>query len=563
MGEGDIKGEWAQNAWSACKTALEETPHFGVLEQLFEAETSRADYTLFLCSQLMRVKKDMRGLNMYTSVSDNQSLLTYAQAYAIALNWGHLFGTYSTERALLYHIVKSSREQEFVGLFGGQNERFKPLVRRVLHERDFYSMHKLLAVFRASKGQPNVETVLRWFLAPDDNVQPHVRDRGVWAFEVARRLAYHQLHEEAELPVRLIGVSSEELIAQLRDDALLQEPLGASVGTSVLELLGTFERYHVDQFFNTPHAARLVLNHLHEFRLWAGLRKDAPLESLIEALWSKPDDWPDGEGEERELENHYVRFDLPTRQKWIDVVEGLGPDPAIWTASNFIVTPSSGRLMCDVYTVGKSLEHSAARSVAMRLSQELKDASRVGVGSEHTRMLERACAQFMRAQFEELLPTELSVSLTAFGTKERSWTGFIGHDKTAISALAVSVDQLGQFGGHLGQERSVELTAVLDELHRLDQEELDLNEPWGVLLTKTSIYDDERERGEYDGVLCSWGQEATTWLIFEVKNQKKEGRAKTKAKGQLNNLSEMLRDEWCGELEDLESSMLRLRISRS
>lgn len=508
---------------------LEKVPHFGAIAPLFQPATTRRDYVGLVLGELLRIKKEhpQLGLSSASGVTfGNKQLsrLELAQTWAIGLNLGHLFATFSSERALLVHLAEDPAEQqEFLHQI---DPDLRPPCEDIVFSARLHRSFYALAAWRASAlpGSATRGTLLaslaQYLLRDDDDPV------AVWAFRRARQLAYHRLHSFSGLGSVVRLEDTDRLAAELLPDRAIHFHEHSEEGNPLVPLLDRFDDYAQQAAFSRPEAAALVLAHNREFKQWWRNAKQGgiPLRRRVESLFQRPADWP--RRDPRQLQP-YVRLELPGEESdWLPMVLAWQGDGRAWRSWHFLVTPfPRGRgLLCDVYWDGQ-FSAPALRQAAIRLG-ELGVTSWSMAGDAEVRRLWRSFARFGATVLQQCLKDNVRATIKPVGARGGSYGyALLGPDGARVAS------RMRTFLGRLRDEvRRRELRAVLESL------QTESEDPCLVFLGNIEIVDGEGDQiTDLDGVWAFFHEDYVQWNVLEHKS------GKGSARGQLDKFREHLR----------------------
>ncbi len=490
---------------------LGQVSHLGALASLSEINATRMDYALVQSSMLLDIKKVHPGLGLGSDsagIKYDKKLtgLEIAQGLSILMNLGHLFGTFATERALLYWITQDRREAELLSLV---EPSLRDWAAKVIEERSIYRFHYVLTAVAVTSWPPSAVRSTALSILHIHNAQGDLPARIRWATRAARQLAYNRMHD-------LMGLGT--VVNGDRDVLLANIRLAPEIGyegeddeTALSRMmLNAFDSYHAETFFNAPGPAAVVLKHLHDFSTWWQSRRDEPLISRIAALQSQPTDWPDTVSREMPT---WVRLRIP-RANWIETVDRwLGKRPyETWTGADFIVTPlpdpGIDYLLVDVYAdrvTPQCLFHLASLLEPLNAATWLDKE----ITAEKRRMW-RAATLVGLAAFKDLLRDGLCAHIVpALLEENHAGYGFIARGRSGVERICELLPKV------VGQRRE-ELEGLNEYLQEIEGDLA--NMLWFTFLGTLHIQDETgQEVGEIDGVVAVFEEKKTSWHFLEVK----------------------------------------------
>lgn len=309
------------------KPQLQQTPYLGALRTA-AARASRWDYALLINHQLLGLKQEFAGYGLGASTraecwlpsARRLSLLEVTQAWSLLTNAGHLFGTFATERALLFELLRGGRLDE--ELLAGIDTRLREHAAPILGGHSLYEMHYVLACWRASRAPMPSATrddciaLLRAFFECRQEQDTPVH---YWAFRTARQLAHNRMHLYMGVGNPVDAVHDDATIRAMSPWADLGYESRLVAESSLLgSILKTLDEYQSENYFSSAEVASDVLLHVRAFRHWWKGRGD--LSSAVDALFGEgPANWPSPD--RREL-RHFSRLKVPGRaDEWLDEVQ--------------------------------------------------------------------------------------------------------------------------------------------------------------------------------------------------------------------------------------------------
>jgi hypothetical protein len=503
--------------------ALKSTPHLGSLARLSRIPATRHDYVLMVCSSLLEIKKRYPGLGLGSTTlgpgfqQKPLSGLEVAQSLVVLLNWGHLFGTFATERGVLYHIES---ERDFENLLAQQlPENLRDWARAELRERSIHRFHYVLAARKACKKltEPLRGSALACFATwalEDEKARP-IR----WAIRRARQLAYHRMHSLLDLGYSFAPATYERLLDQLRES----QQIGFDDSTTTVErTMDALDRLQSEVIFASPEAAASELGHLRQLHDWWMAKTEISLCTRIDALAQQPADWP--KTATTADFTHFCRLRLPSDSlSWPALVRAWRGQANTWNGSSFLITPGPQSklgqdVLIDLFMGARPAKETVAHIVG-RLAERTHSTWHDSP-DDRTRQIWRAVAHFGINLLQLHLQDGLSAVLTPV-------MGAAGHEALALAAR----------GPEPACSRIRELAATLDnstrqcELYSLaDLIEFEApvghDELWLAFLGMLRLVN--KNSGNHAREIdCAWlrcSPSAMVWTLAETKDGKQGGR---------------------------------------
>jgi hypothetical protein len=516
------------------KTALTSVPHLGCLAPIAKTKATRADYVTLIAEALLSIKERNPGLGLGSTAlregTTELSGLELTQTWALLFNLGHLFGTFATERGVLFYVDSDqSLRSELLGLVP---RGFKSKARTLVNERSMYRFFYILAAIRvATIGHPQAAILHRAIeLFPVDDISGEM-GRYLWAFKKARQIAYCRMHSLLKQGLSVEASAYAELTQHLRTYQEFGFDPEADSGSTAGNLLNGIDGFHAETVFTNKIAAELVLGHLREFKTWwtSVEVQGMSLPNRLAALWTTPSNWPAGR---TSLPPHYVRLLLPEpRSGWIAEVRDWRASAATWGGADVLISPapSSQRLTCDIYG-DRPLSLPATYHVASLLA--FRNAATWNASDVlATRSLWRAVARFGIQQLQDCLRSDVFPTLTPTPVKDEG----IGY-AILSNGLPTARSRLDEFLKRVRENnRRAELSAVLDHLN---DQQIEGEQPYILtLLGRVELFrgDERRPLAEIDGVLAFIRQSSVEWYLFEHKG----GSRRSGGGEQLNRLGQL------------------------
>jgi hypothetical protein len=508
-------------------------PHLGALAPLAPLPATRWDYGRLLLRTLLEMKQQQPGLGLgsgnFGLLYDKTPLtgLEITQTWTLLGGYGHLFGTFATERALLFTLDSAPvLEHEFLS-------QLSPEIRRsaeaVVRERDMYRFFYVLAAWRISKWPASTEKALclqalKHLLTPSADAG---WQRLLWTFRRARQVAYTRLHAMLGVDIASSPIPISTAVRDLRPLSQIgfldesAEPPGA-----VVALIDALDRFYGEVFFTSPSASERVLGHLRDFKRRWQITKE-PLATRIEALMVRPKDWvetPPNAGK------HFARLYVPDGGTgWTNEVRRwLVDSDTTWRAGNFLITPSRRRgaecNVVDVYIEGTPQPKLVAH-VAGLLAERNEGMWAVGESTDAGRRLWRSIAGFALQLFQLILRNNRLAHLEPVSA----------HDGIGLAIAAKSVTsgcgRLSDFARRVYDDgRRIEL----DALREVAAQHGIRTGVWISFLGRLRILDSGsgRQLQELDGVFGFIDVSGVEWHFIEHKDGNASG-----MRGQLDELA--------------------------
>lgn len=519
----------------ATETLLKMTPHFGVLAPSLESETvtTRLDYILQQCQLLYKLKRQVPGLGLGSkNFLDCACLkgftgLDICQSWSILLNYGHLFGTFATERPLLFEL---DRDLEFRNIFvvectRGATSDLRDDVEIILDEGRLYSFHYLLALWRLRTGNSasfppdylnKARHLVKAFLQrPSDSKLENLKS----IFKRVRALTYLSIHARLNNRPHTIGkISEQDLSSLFPQDAL---PEADWLSSSRWDVYKAMDRFDSETLFADTNASLSVLRHINEFRRWWRDSK-IPVPARIDQLFVKPGDWPTDTKAEL---LHLIELRIPSPMGWIHEVrhwlrDDSESDP--WEGSEFLITPSAlddQPLKVAVFTQPSCFSVRTLEHITRQLARPYSGAAEF----QDQRTLWMSTARLAALAFGSLLNTEYRIRLTPSHAR----SDHVGY-ATAGATYEFVRGRVKAFLPHLQDaQRAKELRQLLWVADSV----VGWRNPCLVLLARTEIINSQGKIiTELDGVLGYFRNNSLHWLIVETKKETTGGDRQLKEK---------------------------------
>jgi hypothetical protein len=292
------------------------------------------------------------------------------------------------------------------------------------------------------------------------------------------------------------------------------------------KMLGAFDEYHAETFFNRSAAAQLVLAHLHEFSSWWAKHRSSNLSEVIDLLRKKPDDWPTMMPQDLD---EWCRLKLPCDRSWIEVVDALltNNHKELWQTCDFVVTPlpnpATPHILIDIYS--RKMLVPVVNQMASFLAPLVEKSWSVSPADQAIRDLWRSIAEFGMSLLSELLPSGISIYLRPCRVDDQhAGYAILGRNTGSLKRLKKVSGQVQESG----RRRELDVLAEYWGSVMLKKKTTVLAFLGSIVLTENGV-----EIGELDGVLVEFLPTEVVWRFLEVKESK---RCNTKANHQVANL---------------------------
>lgn len=491
--------------------------HFGALQSLAQGDVSRLDYTLMILACSLDMKKAFPSAGYSAKekkVTQKLTRLEVAQCWAILFNAGHLFGTFATERMVLYELHQN---HGFYESFRREiDQELRARVMEIVDRQDLYRFHIAIAAWRVSRRQewPHRATCVKLIKLFFDS-EDHSVARTL--YRTARRLAYNRMHGLMDVAGAFAQTQHEVSVARLSPHHRLTVASSHRIPAlrgPTLRLFDALDDYHNEVVFTSPEAAGLVLAHLRAFRVWRRRVEDLRDTSWLDELFRRPSDWQ--EISQNETQRHVFRVTYRVRGPWMAAVDQwLGDREGLWEHANFVVTPgyratpsspAEIQVTVDVYSYAESLPERLARHI-LRVLMNLR------AGLDHDIDLDLGLAEFVLSQLEYAFKPGYRLHLDA--------VLFAGQPRFVTVGPAAQVAQhLRYFGNTSGSEtRGKELKSLANLVATFPARNQIV-----ALLCPVFVHDSEGvEITEIDGIIHHVEATEAQWSLVEVKSGKETG----------------------------------------
>lgn len=484
---------------------LSSVAHLGALQPLLAVHCTRLQYVMLTQAAVLELKQAHLGRGLGAKAPEMKSMtrMVLAQCWSILFNYGHLFGTFSTERMVLYEIVHSAALRR--SFLQQVDSRLRSGVEGILDDQDLYRFHIALACWRVSRWPDDklrtnsVHCLAAYFNTSSD-------DPTRWLHRTARRLAYNRLQSMADVHGEFVKTSHAHNVERTRPFRRL---LGVSDHTA--DLFDALDRYHHDVVFSTPRAAGLGLGHIGAFRCWRQAHPEQSKPDWIDALFAEPADWPILQTDESL--QHVARVSHGTTSGWTSTVDAwLGADAAIWDSANFVVTPSheQDRMDVDLYGPAGRLSWAEATHV-------LNVLHRLEADSAADPVFDASVANYVACRLERCLTENYTVLMEpAQSDAAKRWC-VLG----PAARVAADVRRFAGVCTDVGRAEELRKLGTLVETAG-DQRSV-------AILARTRIVDEGGdELTELDGLVLTVTAEGERWFVLEAKSGRGSGLAQIK-----------------------------------
>lgn len=515
------------------RAQLSSTMHFGVLAGSIGdggSGQTRRDYVIRHCSVLLRLKRAKEGLGLGSkcnspstderenwSPMQRLSGLEICQAWAVLLNAGHLWGTFATERALMFELDRNhALREQFVGCAATSGDlsrrRIRGVVERELDAVGLHKFHYLLALWRLRDGgvselgdadREQARTLLRAFIMePSEKIR-----RLKHIFRRTRQLVYLTMHNSIrDARFRVDHVSDEDLRVLFPIDQAAGD-WSADVRWQVFDAIN---QDHTAEVFGSSDAAARVLAHVEDFKKWwRGCDSDGLDHAhRVDTLFGTPRGWS---RQDPVAYQHLVDFRFQSPVSWLAEVrlwlrDDEDRDP--WGEDNFLVTPEPAgtNLRVDLYHRGDGLSYESVRHVARQLARLSASAQ----GKDSRQAVEASTARMVAAMFSASLVSGCELRLRPVrmsgGDVRYACVGRYELVRGMVRKVVAGCDD-GQRVTELRQT-----IAVADRLGRWERLAV-------VLLCSMEIVRAGDVVTEIDGLVGFLERGGVDWLIVETKKE--------------------------------------------
>lgn len=517
---------------------LEATPHFGAIQDLSSLKLSRRSYTLLTLQSLLDLKVQYPGLGLgskgvaASSKGTGLTCLEVAQSFTILANSAHLFGTFATERGLLFALRADSlaRRELTTGICG---EDLRTFAEDVITRGQLHRLHYVQACLFTSSLSDNA--LRATCLAVLREVLLTRQEKLLWSLRLARQVAYNRIHALAQLDCSLQSGQYRRLLDQARLSRRVGFVSRAHESSPALDLLNAIDTYQTRVFFTGPEVARLVVHHFETFSQWWAQKQSARIHTrdLVAALRTRPSDWP--ESQEPAPLTHFVRVRLPATVDWIAETRGLTEDASAWRESKFLITPSpdaGGVPSLDVFTTG-AVSAATAHCLAVKLTRYTAD-TWANTDAEWSRWVWQSNVEVALSVLQELVQEGYRVELLPTDTREPHRVGY----GMFCDDVERAVGRLQEFRNLVADDaRRAELAGLEDMIRQFGRPTAG-GQLFVALGNVVLISSNENvTAGEIDGLFAQFLPDSIKWFFYEHKRTKDS----SKARSQLNRLGEKLR----------------------
>ena len=504
---------------------LSQTHHLGALENVAQPKRTRLDYVASICDELLKLKVGRPGLGLGSAYKEriggkSMTGLALAQTWAICLNAGHLFGTFATERGLLFCLQNEPRIRS--AILNAVPSFAHEWCIQILDERSPHRFFCALAAMRVARviGDSSVATtalhaLIKYPLRSEENAAQFERAR--WAYRRARQIAYNRVQAQLQ-----VGSYIDESQLNLLAHHIRQSSSGlgfdpdADRQNKAIRVLDALDDFHAEDLFADKQSAKQVLAHLKEFKDWWRNSGHSDHTEAIERLFTRPPDWPTHRAPEL---SHYARLHLSsTGMDWLAEVVRWLDDDACWRRSNFYINPShdiaSNGFSCDLYCDGP-FPPAAAAHVATLLAEQAAVAARAD--SLLASRVWRSLGRFMVAALKDTLRSG-SVVLEPAAKRNGTMTYVVAG--TSLNSAQGRLDNL--IGDIDSDDRKRELSGLSHALRAIPSSKP--TSPHMIALGPIKIVaEDGAIAAEIDGVWCAFVSDAVEWYLLEHKSGRQTG----------------------------------------
>lgn len=525
---GDAKGIASRFLGApSVRAHLDGTRHFGILKPPDDIDIDRLAYVELQCSILLRLKERYAGygLGSKLDVGGGQATgLELCQLWAVLGSWGHLWGTFATERALAFNVFHAGLGEALLSLIP---EADRAACRTEKLHVSMYRLHECIAALLLASPLDGVTDADRAIAGAAWSVYLR-RDRGystlLRAYRFARKVAFVQLHNR-------VGISRVGEVHAPEDAFARPDPLDgfhdavelrALPQTSPFErLLDAVERYEYETFFAGTESATLVLEHLRVFKVWwdaRGPRDAATLRAYIIALRERPSDWP--RERTKHALAHVARLTMPAPgAEWPADVGAWWANGTPWGGANFYLSimPRGTTSMLDVYRAegDPHLAPAPTTHVIDRLHQLSNIPGRPNPSL--VQLIDKAAGTFLVAKVHERMEESFRLELEPTpSSKEHRPTALVEVGVWGNAFLKAARGEAEKFTD-AGRQR--ELLLFIDEARKQHAVFGD-SACRAVLLLGIArvLSNDDREVTELDGLLLLASPTAMSILVAECKH---------------------------------------------
>ncbi|MCB1601917.1 MAG: hypothetical protein R3F18_20120 [Lysobacterales bacterium] len=519
----------AGELFEAADPLLSQVSHFGVLDSVLAPikPLTRSDYVKRHCSLLLKLKKAPIGIGLsrklnFPNEDDFRDInyltgLAICQSWSVILNLGHLFGTFATERSLLFLLDRDlGFREEFIrectAHDAPRGNRLRKSLENILDSGNLNCFHYLLACWRISNGfvgwadelKRKALTLISVFIDPPSNTIVKLKD----IFRRTRRLTYLSIHEEVpERKHKLGAVDADDLLMLFPKSSLGESDWLSTTRWQILEKMDVYDN---EQLFSSARSAAVVLGHIEAFQKWW---RDSPLCSFrdrVAALYFPPSDWP--KPSELDIE-HFAQIRLPTSLGWMNEVRlWLNNDrsESPWGDMKFIISPTLADRVAklDLY-LPRSSEITA--KIIRHLTGNLSRAFSSHIIDQASHSLWSSTALLMSNILSRKLVKGYRLQITPIPAND-------GHAGFACAGESYEFVR-GRIKKFLPASRDQQRNLELRQLISICDGVLGWRTPCLIMLAKLEIVAeaDERLVGDIDGLACFPAGDAVMWLVMESK----------------------------------------------
>jgi len=502
---------------------LESTPHLGLLSRpksvLYPYVHRRIDYVAEIVSLAdeFRLMNRGVGLNSPATISTQFeakeiTALEMIQVWAILQSASHLFGTFATERALLFALRDNDGAgEEFKAAIA---DELRPEVEGEFARANMYSFVRALMAWRVTRHldgdlQRSVLGCVKAYIS-HSRVARHKE-----IFRRLRQVAYLRMQRKAGIDS---GVNTppdveNELKQLISGDDVLFQPF-ERVRTPYVDLLRSIDNYQYRTFFTSDESSLIALRHLRDFRGWWRSRRQLgqPIPELIDSLFSRPPDWVD---RPHEALNLVGRVELVVNgDEWYEEVRAWYADGKPWAAANtnFYLSHMPGTNIGTLLLYGGAVREPV---VVHHVVRQLERHGRIIAGlhgKSEVPSFWRTVAIYLKSLLKMRLVETRALRLDPIDA-HAGRVGYVVLSDQRVTAAAHLQDLIGVIKN---KDRIVELEAIKSYLSSLPERPGTL---WAVFVAQLRCFHtDGHEDGDLDGVIAEVSPSGTRWHLLEVKS---------------------------------------------
>jgi len=514
------------------KYQLAHTHHFGILQNALNSDSSltREKYVLKHCALLFKLKNDVPYLglgskNGFKSVKDFQCLKEWngvetCQSWAVLLNAGHLFGTFATERALLFHMDRNldDREQfikQSIGFDRSHGNKLRGRFERAINEAQLMRFHYLLSLWRLrtngvsqlnDQERKKAQLLIKAFLDPPSEGVRRWQD----VYRRTRRLTYLEIHgllKDKQFITANANLDGLDLKALFPVDSLPNADWSSQCRWQAIDAI---ERDHTTHLFGTSEAASAVLSHIEHFKPWFKEQQNsgADFTTILDNLFGKPSDWREPVPTPY---RSFISLQVPVKWDWLTETRLWMRDEHQenpWGDSNFLLTPDpgSGPLVVELYSGKDGLSISALRQSVVQLG-------RAFVGSlniEERHLLWMSSARLIARAFKACLKDSFDIQIQPVHGSD----GHIGYASISDSYELARGFVKGFLVACQDEGRENELRQLLSIIDTMNL----WRAPAMIMLARTIVVDGcNQQKTDIDGLCGFFQDDVLHWVVVECK----------------------------------------------